>query len=175
MSAPSERPKNDEKAARPPGRLRWLGDPILLLVLGVIAMFVVTNGIMLWVSWRSEPELVQRDYYEASKRYDRVIAAKTQSAGTGWRVTVAAGGTGRIVVRVVDREGRPLAGLAGTARAYRPADPALDQVLAWAERAGTPGSYEAGFSQPVPGLWEITLDLERGGERFYRTFRHVAP
>lgn len=167
-------PKADSAPARGTIR-RHLTDPIWMVVAGVIAMFVLVNGLMFWLSLEARPELVRQDYYDASKRYEGVIAARAASTATGWRVAIAPAGTGVARVTVSDPQGRPVTGVTGTALAYRPADHLLDQPLGWAAQPGTPGGYEVRFARPAAGLWHLTLDLEHGGERFEQTFRYVAP
>ena len=151
-------------------------NPIVLLVAGIIALFVGGNAVMVWIAVRAQPDLVTPDYYAASKRVDQDVAARADDLRAGWRVQPVGGDdAATLTLSVRDGAGLPAAGLAGTVRAYRPADAALDQPLAWEAVPGRPGTYRARFARPAPGLWQIRLDLRRGQERLYRELEWVAP
>jgi nitrogen fixation protein FixH len=164
----------------PPGgpapRSLWRNEIVWLLV-AIVAMVVGGNAVMVWIALRAEPNLVQPDYYEASKRVDSEQAARAASGRLGWRVAPVAElrGPASIAVRVTDAEGRPVRGLAGTAAAYRPSDAGLDQTLRWSEDGAQAGLYRAEFARPASGFWRITLDLRREGERLYQDFSLVTP
>jgi nitrogen fixation protein FixH len=80
-----------------------------------------------------------------------------------------------LLLRIADADGRPVHGLTGEARAYRPADAALDQALPLGEDAAEPGLYRARFGRPAPGLWRLTLDVRRDGARFVHELPLVTP
>lgn len=150
-------------------------DGMLLLVAGIFATYIVLNATMVWFSLEADPQLVSSSYYEDSQAYDQVLAAKRASARTGWEAQVEPDGERAAVVTVAGPDGAAVSGLQGTAQAYRPSDEALDQPLTWTEDPAEPGRYRATFDTPASGLWELKLDLKRGGERFYQTLRYVAP
>lgn len=161
-------------AARPPSRWR---DGMLWLIGGIVALVVGTNAIMIWIAVAASPNLVRRDYYDASKHVDAEQAARQASARLGWRVSEAAEARApdAVALRIVDAAGAPVSGLQGALHAYRPADAALDQPLRWREDPAAPGLYRAGFARPAPGLWRLTLDLRRGDERLYEDLIIVMP
>jgi nitrogen fixation protein FixH len=130
---------------------------------------------MLWVAVRTHPDLVRSDYYEASKGVDGEQATRLASAHLGWRVAPLAEGRDVVLLRIADVEGRPVTGLTGEARAYRPADASLDQALPLGADATEPGLYRMRFARPAPGLWRLTLDVRRDGARFVHELPLVAP
>jgi nitrogen fixation protein FixH len=159
-------------APPPAGRRR---NPMVALIAGVFAAYIVTNGIMLFVAMRSPPTLVSKSYYEDSRRYDAVQSAEQASQAAGWRVEALPPAPAEVVLRILDRAGRPASGFSGAVTAYRPNDPALDQALAWSEDPRSPGQYQAAFARPHAGQWRIHLALRRGGERLDHDLRIVCP
>ncbi len=158
--------QHESTQAATPAYSRWR-DSLLWLLVSIVVLVLSVNGVMVWVATQVSPNLVRSDYYEASKHVDEEQAARASSTRLGWQVQegVAAGA---VTVRVTDRDGQPVGGLAGTVHAYRPSDATLDQRLTWEELAGASGAYLARFSRPRPGLWRITLDVARGDDRLYQ-------
>jgi len=156
---------------------RILRDPIVLLVAGIVLAYVLTNGVMLWVSLRGPSELVSSDYYAQSKRVNERQAAERESAQSGWRIAVntAVSDKASLVFQVSDAAGKPLNDLAGAAQAYRPSDSDLDQQLLLEPLEGSPGVYRARFTDPRPGLWEISLALTGATGSVRERIRYVAP
>lgn len=155
---------------------RWR-DGMLWLIASIVGLVVGGNAIMIWIAVAHEPNLVRSDYYDASKRVDSEQAARLASARLGWQVRPEAARSthGAAALRIVDAAGRPVSGLAGRVAAYRPSDAALDQPLAWSEDGAEPGLYRAAFARPAGGLWHVTLDLQRGGQRLYLDVPLVLP
>lgn len=173
----STSPASPPPESAAPSASRRRGDPILWLLVGIFAAYLAVHGLMMWLSLRDGPQLVTSDYYAQSRVYDKELAAQAASARTGWYVELdpVAAAPGEVALRIRDREQRPVSGLSGTISAYRPSDARLDQSLVWKEDAASPGLYRGRFVHPLEGLWQITLDLRRGGERFYEHIRYVAP
>jgi len=174
-TAPIQAGAPPEAAVPAPRRL----DTMVLLMGGIFSLFLLVNGVMLWVVLRYPAQLVSASYYEDSKRYGQVMAAESASDSTGWRVELppasAASSREGIGLSVVDRQGHPVTGLAGTVHAYRPSNEALDRDLPLTERPGAPGRYLAQFQNAAPGHWELTFELSRGSSRLRQKMDWVAP
>jgi nitrogen fixation protein FixH len=145
------------------------------LVGGVIALVVGANAVMIWIAVGARPDLVQPDYYAASRRVDAEQAARAASDRLGWSVTPAGQERSGLTLRITDGQGRPVSGLRGTVSAYRPSDGRLDQALVWQESTQQPGRYRATFPRPAEGLWSLRLDLRRGEHRLYTELTFAAP
>ncbi len=165
---------HEETTGRAPARTPLWRDSMALLIVGIFALVLGGNAVMIWIAVGASPHLVAVDYYERSKRVDAELAAREASARLGWQVEELVALRERVVLHIRDRAGRPVSGLRGRVEAYRPSDAALDQRLAWSED-GAPGRYEARFGRPAAGLWRIRLDLQRGGQRLYEELAFVAP
>jgi nitrogen fixation protein FixH len=155
---------------------KLMRDPIVLLVAGVVLAYLLTNGVMLWVSMRAPTDLVSADYYAQSKRVNERQAAERASLRAGWRLELVPQAVpDTLLLRVTSAGGAPVTGLTGAARAYRPSDARLDQPLALEPAAGEPGFYRLRFATPRAGLWEIELNLTGERDVLHERIRFVAP
>jgi nitrogen fixation protein FixH len=173
MSADTATPLAPAAPLRPS---RWR-DGMLWLLGSIVALVLGVNAVMIWLALAYQPNLVRRDYYDASRLVDGEQAARLASARLGWQAGADAARSRRdaAALRVLDAAGRPVSGLAGSVSAYRPSDAALDQPLAWQEDPAEPGLYRATFARPAAGLWRVELDVRRGAERLYLDLPIVLP
>ena len=74
-------------------------------------------------------------------------------------------------VRVADRDGRPVSGLAGTLFAIRPSDTRLNQSGDLTELPQQPGSYRTLVILDEPGAWELRIDARQQALRFVHAAR----
>ena len=163
-------------AARAAARANRAPDVLLLSLIGIFALFLAVNGVMLWVTLSAPPQLVSKSYYDDAARYDQVMDAARASQKTGWSAAVLASpGPGTVALRVVDAQGRPVSGLAGSVKAYRPSDASLDRVLPLHEQPAGTGLYVAEFAGARHGHWELTFDLKRATSRLVVTMPWTAP
>jgi nitrogen fixation protein FixH len=158
------------------GRRIRATDPLLASLIGIVALFLAVNGVMLWFTLRAPPQLVSKSYYDDATRYDQVMEAERDSQATGWNATaLERSSPGSVALRVVDAQGRPVSGLAGALSAYRPSDSSLDRVLPVREQPGGSGLYVAPFAGAQRGHWELRLDLRRGTSRLIVSLPWTAP
>jgi len=164
-------------AQRPGAPRRWWRDGMAWLVVGIIALVVGGNAVMIWIAVDARPSLVRPDYYAASKQVDAERAARLASARLGWQVSEVPGLIQRdtLALRIADAAGHPVSGMAGSVSAYRPSSDKLDQSLAWSEDPAQPGLYRATFARPAQGLWRVTLDVKHEGKRLYQDLSVVMP
>ena len=78
-------------------------------------------------------------------------------------------------MRVNDREGRPVSGLAGKLFAVRPSDTRLNQSGDLTELPQQPGSYRTLVLLDEPGAWELRIDARQQALRFVHTVRLTVP
>ena len=104
----------DSVSAMPvPSRRSWLRDPMVLLILTVLSLYLGVNGVMFWFSLRFGADLVSKDYYARAERYDDQLAAEAANRASGWRTRLSAA-PGTVTLAVTDAQGQPVAGLTGT-------------------------------------------------------------
>jgi nitrogen fixation protein FixH len=130
----------------------------------VLAAGLGTVVATVWVGSQVREEQVVEKPYETGLGYDADRAAR---ASLGWtaRVDEAGLAAGPSVVRFTlwDGAGAPLDGAQVTVAATRP-ETSRDRVTAPARALGA-GRYEADLVFAAAGLWELALDVKRGGDR----------
>ena len=98
-------------------------------------MSVVACGVLVWVATRPDTPRPIKGYYEAARAWDADEAVEDASRQLGWTVRYElpadvphfAGMPRPVDVRVADRDGKPVSGLAGRLFAIRPSDTRLNQ------------------------------------------------
>ena len=157
---------------------RW---PIYLGSL--LAMSVVASGVIVWVATRPDTPRPIKGYYEAAQAWDADEAVEEASRALGWSVRYElpadvphfAGMPRPVDVRVADRDGTPVAGLAGRLFAIRPSDTRLNQsgdLVALPQEAGR---YRTLVRMDAPGEWELRVDVRQAALRFVHAARLTVP
>jgi len=151
---------------------------------GLLTMSIVACGILVWVATRPDVPRPIRGYYEAAKAWDADEAVEEASRQLGWTVRYelpegvphVAGMPRPVDVRIVDREGRGVSGLAGRLFAIRPSDTRLNRTGDLVGLPQEPGHYRALVVLDHPGAWELRIDAKREALRFVHAARlDVAP
>ena len=146
---------------------------------GLLAMSVVACGVLVWVATRPDVPRPIKGYYEAARAWDADEAVEEASRQLGWtvRYDLPSGvphfpGMPRPVdVRVADRGGAPVTGLAGRLYAIRPSDGRLNQDAALVELPQEAGSYRTLVRLDQPGTWELRIDTKKESLRFVHAAR----
>lgn len=150
-----------------------------LYLSGLLGMSMVAYAVLVYVATRPGTPRPIAGFYEASQVWDADEAVEAASRQLGWNVRydLPAGvphtaGTPRpIDVRVVDREGQGVTGLAGSLFAIRPSDGRLSQSGPLVELPQEAGSYRALLRVDQPGAWEFRIDTRREALRFVHAAR----
>ena len=139
----------------------------------LLAATAAAQGIMLYAATHDPTFSIEPDYYRKAVAWDSTMARERSSAALGWRSVVAmvpAGGdTATLQVTIVDRAGVPVMGANAAAVLVNNLDGDAHVTVSLAESAA--GSYSAALRKPRRGLWEVRLDVRRGGDRFMSTIR----
>lgn len=114
---------------------------------------------------------VEPDYYKKAIDWDKTMAQEARNAELGWAVSArleqaARPGHGRLVARVTDRAGAPVAGARVAVEAFPSAR--AGQVVSAALEPEGDGVYAAGIPLARPGLWELRVRVTRGEQVFTR-------
>lgn len=132
------------------------------------AVVLAVNATMIWVGITSWPGLVTDNSYDRGLHYNRELEVAAAQAALGWQVEFSArlesGRHGVLEASLHDRDGRPVEGADIEARFLRPTSEGHDFTLALAPAGG--GRYAATFELPLAGLWDIRLQVLRGGDRW---------
>jgi hypothetical protein len=157
---------------------RW---PIYLGSL--LAMSVIASGVIAWVATRPDTPHPIKGYYEAAQAWDADEAVEAASRQLGWAVRYelpedvphVAGMPRPVDVRVADRDGTPVSGLAGHLYAIRSSDSRLNQSGVLVELPQTPGRYRTLVRIDAPGAWELRIDVRQAALRFVHAARLTVP
>ena len=135
---------------------------------GALAIVVGVNGALAYFAMATAPGLVTAHPFERGNDYNRVLDAGDVQDALGWRVSLKfnalAPGQGELVAEIADRSGRPLRGLAVTARLVRPLGPTPERALTLAE--DQPGRYVQTINLERPGQWDVHIAARDGSTRF---------
>ena len=162
------------KILRVMSQYRW---PIYLGCL--LMMPIVACGILVWVATRPNTPRPIKGYYEAARSWDADEALEEASRQLGWTVRYELpsdvphyrGMPRPLDVRVADREGKPVSGLAGHLLAIRPSDTRLNQVGQLTEIPQQAGSYRTLMLLDEPGAWDVRIDARQHALRFVHAAR----
>lgn len=115
------------------------------------------------------PGTVAHDYQlkaEEFNRYNKTVDAQITrgwKVHKGWMADAVATKPTPFRVEVVDKQDEPVRGAEIVIRFMRPADKRQDFSSKLAEIK--PGIYQSDIKVPEPGLWEVVIDIHRGGEQ----------
>ena len=156
---------------RAPRRPRELtGRSVLVCLFGFFGVVGAVNALMIGAAISTFGGVETDSSYKSGLLFKQEIAAAERQDARHWQVSgrLARDGAGQTVLDVNARDagGAPLYGLAAIARLAHPADARLDRVIALEPAAA--GAFR-GATQAEPGQWELTIDLYRGGERWFRS------
>jgi hypothetical protein len=154
-----------------------------IFVGGLLSMSIVASGVIVWVATRPETPRPIKGYYESARTWDADEAVEEASRQLGWTVRYElpsdvphfTGMPRPVDVRVADRDGRPVSGLAGRLFAIRPSDTRLNQAGELVALPQTPGSYRTLVRIDVPGAWELRIDARQEALRFVHVARLTVP
>ncbi len=150
---------------------------------GHLTMSIVACAVLVWVATRPDaPRPIER-YYEAAQSWDADESVLDASRELGWTVTfdLPAGvphlpGMPRPVdVTVVDRDGRPVTGLAGQLVANRPSDTRGNQRGELFGVPSAPGRYRTLVRLDDAGSWDFRLDTHQQAMPFVHAARVNVP
>ncbi len=157
-----------DSAWRSPWVIGWMA---------LLVVFLIANGIMIYLAVDRNPGLVVDDYYERGQDYEKNML-KRQANDPGWDMQVEI--PSEIVLAksvlinftVRDAEGRPVNRDKVTFFVYRPSDAKQDFSVPM-QRIDD-GLYEAKVTFPLLGTWDVLVSIaNEGGEINHPHWVHV--
>ncbi|MEA1676123.1 FixH family protein [Nitrospirillum sp. BR 11163] len=146
------------------------------IFVGGMGVVIVVNSILIYVALHSWTGIVTAKPYERGIEYNKVLQAQAQQDALGWVFDAdiepwgdGPKGTGVLTVRVSDRDGAALDGMALTGRLVRPIDIMPDVPLTFT--AAGNGRYTASVALPKHGQWDLKLKAEKGADWYHLTRR----
>jgi nitrogen fixation protein FixH len=149
------------------------GRAVLLWLLGFFGCVFAVNGVLVKAATSTFAGLETTSSYKAGLMFKREIDLAERQAALHWRVDgklVDKGGSAVLDLTVRDGKGAAVTGLTALARLAHPATAKLDHVVPL-NRIGA-GTFH-GHVAAAPGQWELIVDLDRNGERVFRSRSRV--
>lgn len=148
-----------------------------LAIVGVLALTVVANAVLLWAASDRSAGATEPDYYRKGVAWDSTLALEERSDALGWTVEAGiaapASGGAEVRVRLRTADGAPIEGARVEVEAVHNLE--ADHHLSGALVERAPGEYAARFALRHAGRWELRVRAERGADRFARTLHAEAP
>lgn len=147
---------------------------VLCCCIGFFGVIFGVNAVMMTIAIRTMPGLDVANGYVASQGMNREIEAMRSQTERGWTAEVAAGlshGQAPVSISLSDKAGKPVTGLAVTARLAHPALTRADHSGALIERR--PGVYAADIADIQPGAWTLVVEASQHGERVFASRNRV--
>lgn len=159
------------------------------LIVGFFALVIVTNVVFLGVAERgitglfahllpaphearvvdsAFPGTVSHDFQQKESLYNDYLRQVEAQIARGWQVRKGwlyrpvTGQAATFVVAVTDRDGAPVAGAEVRGEFLRNANSRDDFSFDMDEVAA--GEYRATLEMPLPGTWQLVLQIRRGGD-----------
>ena len=150
---------------------------------GHLTMSIVACSVLVWVATRPDAPRPIEGYYAAAQAWDADESVLDDSRELGWTVTFDlpagvphfAGMPRPVDVTVMDRNGRPLAGLAGQLLVSRASDTRLNQRGELLGIPSAPGSYRTLVRLDEPGSWDFRIDTHQQATHFVHAARVAVP
>lgn len=146
-------------------------NPWVIAWFGIVATFLIVNGIFVVFAVTSSPGLVVNDYYEQGRQFEKnAMKLMAMHKKLQWQskleipeaVVLNTPDTYRF--SAVDSRGVPIKDADVQVVAYRPSDANAD--FSTNLQAVAPGRYEASLSFPLPGVWDLNVKVKRGADHY---------
>ena len=149
------------------------GRTVLVWLVAFFGIVAVVNVVMIRAAVSTYGGLETESSYQAGLAFARETADARAQDALHWRVdarlTPTRDGT-TLVIDARDADGRPLAGLAATARLVHPTDQRDDHAVDLRETR--PGEL-SGTAAAAAGQWDLVIELARDGTRVFRSKNRV--
>lgn len=150
------------------------GRAVLFWLIGFFGLVFAVNGVLVQAATSTFGGLETSSSYKAGLKFKDDIEQAERQAALHWKVDGKLvrdkAGEAVLDVSVRDDKGLPVAGLTGTARLAHPATSRLDHEIALAAQGA---GLLHGVVAALPGQWELIIDLDRGGDRVFRSRSRV--
>lgn len=150
------------------------GRAVLLWFLGFFGFVFAVNAVMVKAATSTFGGVETTSSYKAGLKFKDEVAAAGRQAALNWHVdgklTHDKAGEAVLDVTVRDTKGQAVTGLEATARLAHPADSRRDHDVPLSLTGA--GQFH-GIATAPAGQWELIIDLDRGGERVFRSRSRV--
>jgi nitrogen fixation protein FixH len=160
---------------RSKGPREFTGSAMLGITIAFFGVIAVVNAVMVYAATTTFGGLETESAYKEGLAFGRQIEAARTQAALHWQVVAhlshANSHATAISMNVRDQAGAPLSGLDATVRLVHPTDKRFDRAINVKETA--PGSFR-GVTDARDGQWDLVIELQRDGERMFRSKNRVS-
>lgn len=154
--------QDNKQAMRNPWVLGWLA---------FVAFVLLVNALFIMTAMKTNPGLVDADYYEKGRNYEKTIQDKiTAKNNLGWQVNLNSATADVTMskamtyhVNIVDKAGIPLEATSVVLHAYRASDASAD--FSQPMQQVSAGLYSAEMTFPLKGHWELIAKIRQGEDK----------
>ena len=146
------------------------------LFVGGMLIVIAVNGALVYFAATTWSGIAVDRSYERGLAYNQALAAQAREEALGWTVDARLqpdGPAAELVVKAVDRDGRPLTDLQVETVLERPLGAPDARRLSLAPTSR--GTYATELSALESGQWDAHIRLARGNERLHVSRRLLAP
>lgn len=145
-------------------------NPWVIAWFGIIGIFLSANAIFIVFAFTSNPGLVTEDYYEQGRLYEKnAIKRLATQNRLQWESkleipdTIILNTPDTYRFSAVDSRGLPIRDAEITVVAYRPSD--ADADFSTSLNYIAPGLYQGLLSFPLPGAWDLNINIQHGEDQ----------
>jgi nitrogen fixation protein FixH len=149
------------------------GRTVLVWLVAFFGIVGLVNAAMIRAAVSTYGGLETESSYQAGLAFARETAEARAQDALHWRVDARlapARDGATLVIDARDADGRPLRGLAATARLVHPTDQRDDHAVVLQETR--PGEF-SGATAAAAGQWDLVIELARDGTRVFRSKNRV--
>lgn len=139
----------------------------LVLFFGIV---IAVDSLFITMAYKTFSGEAAKNPYEAGLLYNRTLAQRQREVALGWSATIEEGAGDVVLVRVADRDGKPIEGLTVSGALERPATTRGRRTVRFA--AVTPGVYRADAA-PLDGAWDLHVTLRRADGALFEADRRL--
>ncbi|ADG10361.1 ferredoxin [Caulobacter segnis] len=150
---------------------RITGWHVLIGVVLFFATVIAVDIVFMVQAYRTFSGEVASNPYETGLAFNRTLAQRQKEAALGWSASVETPEGKAVVVKVLDRDAKPLDGLSLTGVLERPATETGRQTLNFRSLGG--GRYQA--AARLDGAWDLRATARNAKDMFEIETRLVEP
>lgn len=158
-------------AKAPSEKGRITGWHVLIGVVLFFATIIAVDIVFMVQAYRTFSGEVASNPYEAGLAFNRTLAQREKEAALGWSASVETPEGKTVVVKVADRDDKPLDGLSLTGVLERPATENGRQTLNFRSLGG--GRYQS--AAQLDGAWDLRATARNAKDVFEIETRLVEP
>ncbi len=153
------------------GKKDYWHNPWALGLTGIIIAGIASSGALIVFATRNAPSLVDKQYYESGRKYEKTIQQQIAARNAlAWKTALTTTGDFKLAaanavrLSVMDKQDMPLSGAKVSFQAFRPSDSKADFSADLTETGA--GQYAGTVTFPLKGSWDISIRIKRGDEVF---------